>query len=255
MLNPLGDLLTTHPIQTGGEIAIKPYRGWQYGRIDNPDRQFGKGLVSTRTQTQSNGPEPFVTRASFDENCYRNERKSIHIALIIGADFCWVKIPNYQLHDSHTRSSITATMPFSKINVSTINPNMVNSQHSPSCMNRNDVIIKYTKHPKETQNLNKKLQIFTHLSTLQSARRIPTHNANSWTTVQPVHSILTRTNLQLDGYLYASNGAKSVQREDSQCDRARVAKPHPHQQHGPARNRQRDQQHSFCWLQGIAAVS
>jgi len=65
-----------------------------------------------------------------------------------------------------------------KINISMINPNIVNSQYSPSCMNMNDVIMKSTKHQEETQNLTKKLQIITYLSTLQSARTIPTHNAN-----------------------------------------------------------------------------
>jgi hypothetical protein len=69
-------------------------------------------------------------------------------------------------------------MPFPKINISTINPNIVNSPHSPSCMNMNDVMIKYTTYQKETQNLTKKLQIITYPSTLQSARTIPTHNAN-----------------------------------------------------------------------------
>ena len=79
--------------------------------------------------------------ASYDENRYRNELNSIRVSPIIRANFCWVKIPNYQLHDSHTRSPIAATMPFPIINVSTINPNIVNSEHSPSCMNMNDVII------------------------------------------------------------------------------------------------------------------
>jgi len=65
----------------------------------------------------------------------------------------------------------------------------------------NDII---NKHQKETQNLTKKLQIISHPSTLQSARTIPTHNVNPWTTVQPVHSILTTTYLQLGSYLYIS---------------------------------------------------
>jgi len=149
-------------------------------------------------------------------------------------------MPHYQLHDSHTWSPIAATMPFPNINVSMINPNIVNSQHSPSCMNMNDVTMKYTNHQKETQNLTKKLRIITHPSTLQRARKIPTHNANPWTTVQPVHSILTTTNLQLGSCLYASYWPKSLQREDSQCDYARIAKPHPRQQQPFARNLQRD---------------
>ena len=77
-------------------------------------------------------------------------------------------------------------------------------------MNMNDVIIMQTKHQKETENLTKKLPIITHLSTLQSARKIPTHNANPWTTVQPVHAILTTTELQLGGCLYAFYWPKSL---------------------------------------------
>ena len=79
---------------------------------------------------------------SVDENQYRNELKSISVSVIIRANFCRVKIPNYQLHDSDTRSPIAATVPFPKNSISTINPNILNSQHSPSCMNMTDVIIK-----------------------------------------------------------------------------------------------------------------
>jgi len=128
------------------------------------------------------------------------------------------------------------------------------SQHSPSCMNMTDVIIKYTKHQKVTQNLSKKLQIITHWSTLQSARKITTHNTNHWTTIQPVHSILRTTNLQLGGCLYTSNQPWCLQQEDSLCEHAWVAKPHPHQQQHFAHDRQRDQQQGFGLLQGITAV-
>ena len=123
----------------------------------------------------------------FDENLDRNELNSVHVSQIIQANFCWVKIANYQLHHSHTPSPIAATMPFPKTNFSMINPNIVNSQHSPLWMNMNDVIMKYTHQQKETQNLTKKLQIITHLSALQSARNIRTHNTNSSITDQPVH--------------------------------------------------------------------
>jgi hypothetical protein len=93
--------------------------------------------------------------------------------------------------------------------------------------------------------ITKKLQIITHPSTLQSARKIPTHNANPLTTVQPVNSILTMTNLLQGGCFYISYWPKSLMREDSQCDRARVAKPHPQQQQLFPRNGQRDQQHGI----------
>jgi len=192
--------------------------------------------------------------AAFNKNCYGNKLKSVCILLIIQANFWWVNIPHYGLHDSDTRSTIAATMPSPKRHFSTINPNIVNSQHSPSGMNMNNVITTYTNHQKEIQNLTKKLQIFTHVCTLQSGRKIPAHNANHWTTVQPVHSIFKTTGLQLGSCLYASYWPKSLQLEDSQCNGARVAKPNPHHQRCCASYWQRDQEHGFGWLQGIAAV-
>jgi len=80
--------------------------------------------------------------ASFDENHYRNDLKSVCVLLIVQENICWVKIPNQQLHDSHTRSPIAGTMPVPTLYFSMINSNIMNSQHSPSCMNMNDVIIK-----------------------------------------------------------------------------------------------------------------
>jgi hypothetical protein len=85
-------------------------------------------------------------------------------------------IPNYASHSSHTWSPNAGTMAVTKINFSMVNTKIVNSQHSRSWMNMNDVIIKYTKHQIEPQNLTKKLQITTYPSTLQTAGRIPTHN-------------------------------------------------------------------------------
>ena len=60
-MDPLGDLLTTRPIQTGWEICIEPYPNWLFRCVDIPDRQFGKRLVFTRTRTRSDGPEPLLT--------------------------------------------------------------------------------------------------------------------------------------------------------------------------------------------------
>jgi len=60
-MDPLSDLLTTRRIQTGLEICIEPYLNWQFGCVENPDRQFGKGLVLTWTRTWSDGPEPLLT--------------------------------------------------------------------------------------------------------------------------------------------------------------------------------------------------
>jgi len=58
--NPLDNPLTTHPIQTGCEMFIEPYLNWRLGCIDDPDRQFGNGLVPTRSWTQSARLEPLL---------------------------------------------------------------------------------------------------------------------------------------------------------------------------------------------------
>jgi len=60
-MDPLGDPLTTRPIQTGGKFTIEPYPIWQWGFIYNLDRQFGNSLGWTRTRTRSDGPEPLLT--------------------------------------------------------------------------------------------------------------------------------------------------------------------------------------------------
>jgi len=60
-IDPLEDPLRTRPIQIGREMSIKPYPNWQFGFIDDPDRQSGDGAVSTQTRTWSDGPEPLLT--------------------------------------------------------------------------------------------------------------------------------------------------------------------------------------------------
>jgi len=60
-MEPLGDPLTTRPIQKGLEVAMELYLSGQFGFIDDPDRQFGNGSVLTRNRTQSDGPEPLLT--------------------------------------------------------------------------------------------------------------------------------------------------------------------------------------------------
>ena len=62
-MDPLCDPLTTRPIQTGWKFTMKLYPSGQFGFIDDPDRQFGNGLVWTRTRTPSDGPEPLLTIA------------------------------------------------------------------------------------------------------------------------------------------------------------------------------------------------
>jgi len=60
-MDPLGDLLTTLPIQTGWEISIEPCPNWLFGCIDNPDLQFVNDSGLIRTRTQSDSPEPLLT--------------------------------------------------------------------------------------------------------------------------------------------------------------------------------------------------
>jgi len=60
-MDPLGDPLTTRPIQLGWEYTIDLYPSWRFGFIDNLDCQFGSGSGLTRIQTQSDGPEPLLT--------------------------------------------------------------------------------------------------------------------------------------------------------------------------------------------------
>jgi len=62
-MDPLGDPLTTRPIQTDWEYTMEPYPSGQFGLIDHQDRQFGNGSVWTRTRTRSDGLDPFLTLA------------------------------------------------------------------------------------------------------------------------------------------------------------------------------------------------
>jgi len=65
-----------------------------------------------------------------------------------------------------------------KLNISTINLNIVNSQLCPWWINMNGVIINLKKHQKDSENLTKKFQIITHPVILNSPRTIATPNAN-----------------------------------------------------------------------------
>jgi hypothetical protein len=60
-MDPMGDWLTTRPIQTGWEFTMEPYPSGVFGFIDVPDHQVGNGLVCTRTRTRSDCPEPLLT--------------------------------------------------------------------------------------------------------------------------------------------------------------------------------------------------
>jgi hypothetical protein len=66
-MDPLGDLLTTRPIQTGWELTFELYLSWQLGFIDNKNRQFGNSSVWTQIWTRSDGPEPLLTLGLVDD--------------------------------------------------------------------------------------------------------------------------------------------------------------------------------------------
>ena len=57
----LDNPLTTRPIQTGCEMSIELYLNWQFGYIDDLDRQFGNRSVPTRTRNRSAGLAPLLT--------------------------------------------------------------------------------------------------------------------------------------------------------------------------------------------------
>jgi len=59
-MDPLGQPLTTHPIQTNSEISIEPYQIWRIRSIANQDSQFAKGSDPTRSRTRTDGPEPLL---------------------------------------------------------------------------------------------------------------------------------------------------------------------------------------------------
>jgi hypothetical protein len=58
------DPLRTHPIQAGWKFSVELYPSWRYRFIDNQDPQFDNGSVWTRTQTWSDGSEPWLTLAA-----------------------------------------------------------------------------------------------------------------------------------------------------------------------------------------------
>jgi hypothetical protein len=76
-MDPLGNPLTTRPIQTGWEFTMEPYPSGQFGFIDVPDRQFGNGLVRTWTQTRSDSTEPLLT---LNPPCHPKLKKKIGIS-------------------------------------------------------------------------------------------------------------------------------------------------------------------------------
>lgn len=60
-MNPVGNQVTTRPIQKGCKLTIKPYSSGRFRIIDDWYRQFGNNSVWTLTRTQPAGPEPLLT--------------------------------------------------------------------------------------------------------------------------------------------------------------------------------------------------
>jgi len=58
---PLYNPLRTCPIEMGREKSIKQYPNRQFQLIDDQDRHSSCDWVPTRTQTQSDGPDPWLT--------------------------------------------------------------------------------------------------------------------------------------------------------------------------------------------------
>jgi len=161
--------------------------------------------------------------ASFDDNYYHNKLQSICVSLIIWTNFCWVKIPNWQLNDSHTWSSTTATVPSqtqaSQWLIPTLWP-----------LNATFHAWKWLMQLQNNQNTKKRPKASAKYSELSPIRppskvlgKYPSTNENPWTTLQLVHSILTTTNLQPCSNVYSSHSPKNPRLENLHCDYARCA--------------------------------
>jgi len=61
MDGPAGQPAYNPPDSDGLGVHHVPYLSGKFGFIDDLDRQFGNGLVWTRTRTRSDGPELFLT--------------------------------------------------------------------------------------------------------------------------------------------------------------------------------------------------
>jgi len=80
--------------------------------------------------------------AGIDQNHSSNDITIVQVSLMISTHIFVAKLPNCQLHDSYTWSSNTATVPFPNRRISTLNPKIVNTEPSRSCMNMFNVILK-----------------------------------------------------------------------------------------------------------------
>jgi hypothetical protein len=61
MMEPVGNLLTTRPLQTDLECTIEWYLGCQFICINTPYREVVHGSVPTQTRTRSGCSQPLET--------------------------------------------------------------------------------------------------------------------------------------------------------------------------------------------------
>jgi hypothetical protein len=74
-MNPLGESLTTRPIQTGWEFTVEKYLTGQFGFIYDRDLQFGNSSVWTRTWTRNDTPEPLLTLVIYTGHSFLSAAK------------------------------------------------------------------------------------------------------------------------------------------------------------------------------------
>ena len=71
-----------------------------------PATHTSNSLDGRELRTRNGRPQGCLLASLYD-NVDRSKLKADQVSVIIGDNFCCVSIPNYQLHDSHTRSPIS----------------------------------------------------------------------------------------------------------------------------------------------------
>jgi len=99
MLGPLGELLTTSPIQMDWEMSIEPYWNWSFRSFDNSDYKLANSSLLTRTRTKTDRSQLFLTPHS-------SHRVNGITALLWLELSIWVSLP-WQLASQHCSESCT----------------------------------------------------------------------------------------------------------------------------------------------------
>jgi hypothetical protein len=83
-MDPLGDSVSTYPVQRGWECTMELYPIGQFGFIDIPDPHCGNGSVWTQTRTWSEGPHPLLTlpASTSSNSCSHGLRVHLWVHLI-----------------------------------------------------------------------------------------------------------------------------------------------------------------------------